>query len=97
MIEPHSAQLGASAWVWNDTFEPPRFRVIGAGPPPPFVWPLPLAAWPFAWPLVAMTASSDFGASASIFSDVAVTAAAFGVSSSVAVGRSIPAPPSAPA
>ena len=30
MIEPQSAQLGASAWVWKLTFVAPRFRVIGA-------------------------------------------------------------------
>ena len=39
MIEPQSEQPGASAWVWNDTFVAPRFRVIVEVPPPP----LPLA------------------------------------------------------
>jgi len=42
MIEPHSAQLGASAWVWKLTFVPPRFRVIGAAAAPfPFPAGLP--------------------------------------------------------
>ena len=41
MIEPQSAQLGASAWVWKLTFVAPRVRVIGAVPPP---FPLALAA-----------------------------------------------------
>jgi hypothetical protein len=47
MIEPQSAQLGASAWVWKLTFVAPRVSVIGAAPeaPPPFPLALPL---PFA-------------------------------------------------
>ena len=47
MIEPQSAQPGASAWVWKLTLVPPRFSVIGAVDPPllPFVaLPLPFAA-----------------------------------------------------
>ena len=49
MIEPHSAQLGASAWVWKLTRVPPRFRLIGDVPPPPLAAPLPLlVALPFA-------------------------------------------------
>src|SRR4051794_41906222 len=63
MIEPQSAQLGASAWVWKLTFVAPRVRVIGAVPPPfplaVLAAPLPLTACPFAWPLVATTASSS--------------------------------------
>src|SRR4051812_11516732 len=59
MIEPHSAQLGASAWAWKLTLVAPRLRVI---PPVPFAFeafPLPLAAWPFPFErmgFVAMTA-----------------------------------------
>src|SRR3954464_7675247 len=63
MIEPQPAQLGASAWVWKLTFVAPRVRVIGEVPPPfplaVLAAPLPLTAWPFAWPLVATTASSS--------------------------------------
>src|SRR3954465_12969995 len=59
MIEPHSAQLGASAWAWKLTLVAPRFRVI---PPVPLAFeafPLPLAAWPLPFErigFVAMTA-----------------------------------------
>ncbi len=42
MIEPQSAQLGASAWVWKLTFVAPRFSVIGAAAAPlPCPFPLP--------------------------------------------------------
>ena len=66
MIEPQSAQLGASAWVWNETLVWPRFRVT-TGPPPPFplpvvALPLPFDVWPLAWPFEAMTLSSSFAA-----------------------------------
>ena len=51
MIEPHSAQLGASSWILNATFVAPSDRVTV---------PMPL---PFddlaAWPLEATTASSS--------------------------------------
>src|SRR4051794_25724389 len=59
MIEPHSAQLGASAWAWKLTLVAPRLRVI---PPVPLGFealPLPLAAWPLPFErmgFVAMTA-----------------------------------------
>ena len=44
MIEPQSAQLGASAWVWKLTFVDPRLNVIGAAAAPfPCPFPLPLA------------------------------------------------------
>src|SRR5688500_16284542 len=57
MIEPHSAQLGASAWAANATLVPPRLRVIPEPPPEPLA--LPLWAWPFAAPLDAITVSSS--------------------------------------
>ena len=67
MIEPQSAQLGASAWVWKLTFVPPRFSVIGAAAAIPLLaFPLPFAACPFASdPLVAMTASGSGACAAS--------------------------------
>src|SRR6266404_5403825 len=55
MIEPHSAQLGASSWILNATFVAPSDSVIVE----PFVLPFPALAWPL--PL-AMTLSSDEGA-----------------------------------
>src|SRR6266478_7080204 len=55
MIEPHSAQLGASSWILNATFVAPSDSVIVE----PFVLPLAALLWPL--PL-AMTASSDAGA-----------------------------------
>src|SRR6266550_6592285 len=55
MIEPHSAQLGASSWILNATFVAPSESVIVE----PFVLPLAALLWPL--PL-AMTASSDVGA-----------------------------------
>src|SRR5262245_13561560 len=61
MIEPHSAQLGASAWAWKLTLVAPRLSVIAGAVPvalPLVVLPLPFAAWPLACPLVAMTVSS---------------------------------------
>ena len=43
MIEPQSAQLGASAWVWKLTLVWPRVRVIGlADALPPLACPFPL-------------------------------------------------------
>src|SRR5688572_25076993 len=77
MIEPQSAQLGASAWVWKLTFVAPRFSVMAEVPPP---FPLPVLPPPFAaWPLVAMTFSSPASAAAG----VAATAVAFGASESM--------------
>src|SRR6266850_8046898 len=55
MIEPHSAQLGASSWILKATFVAPSDSVIVE----PFVLPFPALAWPL--PL-AMTLSSDAGA-----------------------------------
>ncbi len=54
MIEPQSAQLGASSWILNATFVVPRLSVI-ADPPPPF--PFATLACPF--PFLATTASSS--------------------------------------
>src|SRR5215218_5944424 len=52
MIEPHSAQLGASSWILNATFALPSDSVT--------VDPFPFDAFPgAAWPLVATTASSS--------------------------------------
>src|SRR4029453_8625241 len=59
MIEPHSAQLGASSWILNATFVVPSDSVTVAGLPLPFDAG---AAWPLAWPFVAMTFRSDAGA-----------------------------------
>src|SRR6266849_10145946 len=50
MIEPHSAQLGASSWILNATFVAPRDRVTVPEP-----LPFPVLAWPFD----ATTASSS--------------------------------------
>src|SRR3954469_2281544 len=62
MIQPHSAQLGASAWAEKATFtpapsddppsEPAKSARVRLGVPFPFAWPLA--------PLVAMTVSSSF-------------------------------------
>ena len=61
MIEPHSAQEGASACVWKLTFVPPRFKLM----PPPFsAFPFPFEcpfAWPLACPFDAITLSSPPG------------------------------------
>src|SRR6476619_3251307 len=99
MIEPQSMQLGASAWVWNETLvAPPKFSVIGAVPPP---FPLAALACPFPFacpfapvkaPLVAMTANGSATGSEALTgaagaSSVAETAVALGAVSVVAVGR----------
>ena len=48
MIEPQSAQLGASAWVWKLTLVGPRFSVMtpGAVPAAAALAPLPLPLAP---------------------------------------------------
>ena len=77
MIEPQSAQLGASAWVWKLTFVAPRFNVM-ADVPPPFPLPdLPFVVWPL--PLVAMTFRSPEAPAAGD----AATAVALGTSESL--------------
>src|SRR5262245_28010404 len=87
MIEPQSAQLGASAWVWKLTFVAPRLRVTVPVPPPfPFpAFPLPLLVvpWPLACPLVARTVSSSLGAASAV-------SACGGAEGAVATGRSPP-------
>ena len=99
MIEPQSAQLGASAWVWKLTLVPPKFSEIAGAVPPPllaFAAPFPFAACPFpSDPFVAMTAngSEAFGVSTTS----AETAVAFGASVSAAVGGSTAGPPLATA
>ena len=50
MIEPQSAQLGASAWVWKLTFVAPRFSVIGAAAAP-FPFPIPVAGMSVCMPI----------------------------------------------
>src|SRR6267142_2276325 len=54
MIEPHSAQLGASSWILNATFVAPRESVTT-----PALLPFDFAVCPLAWPLVATTARSS--------------------------------------
>jgi hypothetical protein len=44
MIEPHSAQLGASSWILNATFVVPSDRVTVAGLPLPFA--VGCRSWP---------------------------------------------------
>src|SRR4249920_1260304 len=97
MIEPHSAQLGASAWVWKLTLVLPKLSVTGDDPPFPLLaFPFPFAACPFpSDPLVARTASGSEARGASATS--AETAVALGASASPAVGGSTAAPPLAPA
>jgi hypothetical protein len=52
MIEPHSAQLGASSWILKATFALPSDSVT--------VDPFPFVAFPVAaWPLAATTANSS--------------------------------------
>ncbi len=65
MIEPHSAQLGASAWAWKLTFVPPRLSVIGAALPPglPLPFPRPLAVWPFVASTLSASPEAVSGAS----------------------------------
>src|SRR6476660_1957851 len=80
MIEPHSAQLGASAWVWKLTLVLPKLSVTGDEPPFPLLaFPLPFAACPLpSDPFVAITASDSEALGASATS--AETAVAFGAS-----------------
>jgi hypothetical protein len=56
MIEPHSAQLGASSWILNATFVAPSDSVTVPRPLPFVAFATTL---PFAWPLEATTASSS--------------------------------------
>src|SRR5262245_43701373 len=80
MIEPHSAQLGASSWILNATFVLPSDRVTV---PEPFDFP---AFAPAAWPLVATTASSSrAGEEVPLEIGLAVAAGEFAVGSAVEV------------
>src|SRR6476646_2514555 len=70
MIEPHSAQLGASSWILKATFVVPSESVTVPDP-------LPALAGA-AWPLVATTASSSrAGEEAPPGLELAVAAGAF--------------------
>src|SRR6476469_8590806 len=70
MIEPHSAQLGASSWILNATFVVPRESVTVPDPFEAFAG--------VAWPLVATTASSSrAGEEAPPGLELAVAAGAF--------------------
>src|SRR3974390_1082195 len=80
MIEPHSAQLGASAWAENATLGPPSEAAIPARPLPARL-PLPFEAPDL---LVAMTARSSFATGIGL--DVATrVAAAMGAEVALAV------------
>src|SRR4029079_6987228 len=90
MIEPHSAQLGASSWILNATFVDPRESVTV---PDPF----PFDAFAgVAWPLVATTASSSrAGEEAPPGLELAVAAGAFplgadAVDAAASVERALP-------
>src|SRR3954453_8328667 len=81
MIEPHSAQLGASSWILNATFVAPSERVTVPDP-----LPFEPALAGAAWPLVATTASSSrAGEEAPPGLELAVAAGAFPLGSAVAV------------
>ena len=98
MIEPHSAQLGASAWVWKLTLVFPKLNVTGDDPPFPLLaFPLPFAACPLpSDPLVAMTASGS-EAGVALRQLQRRPLCALGASVSVAAGGSTGEPPLATA
>src|SRR5436305_4172297 len=80
MIEPHSAQLGASSWILNATFVDPRLSVTV---PEPLPFPAFAGA---AWPLVATTASSSrAGEEAPLETELAAAAEVFAVGPASAV------------
>src|SRR3954470_15970025 len=78
MIEPHSAQLGASSWILNATFVDPSDSVTV---------PLPFDAFAgAAWPLVATTASSSrAGEEAPLETELAAATEVFAVGPASAV------------
>src|SRR6476646_7267802 len=83
MIEPHSAQLGASSWILNATFVVPRESVTVPDP-------LPALAGA-AWPLVATTASSSrAGEEAPPGLELAVAAGAFPLGADASVEPALP-------
>src|SRR6188472_4760568 len=88
MIEPHSAQLGASAWAEKATFTPPPSEDPPSEPVKSASVRLPLpfpVAWPLAAPLVATTASSSLATDTGAAGVAAETAVAL-AGSSVDVG-----------
>src|SRR6476659_4892225 len=89
MIEPHSAQLGASSWILKATFALPRDSVTVD----PFPFAFPVAAWP----LAATTAnSSRAGEEAPL--ETGPAAATMVLASDAATEPALPAPtPGVPA
>src|SRR5262245_445492 len=84
MIEPHSAQLGASSWILKATFVVPSERVTVPEP-----LPLVPALSGAAWPLVATTASSSrAGEEAPLETEPAVAAESMGFDASTSVSTS---------
>src|SRR5215218_7810309 len=87
MIEPHSAQLGASAWAAKATFppppsdDPPSEPVKSASVRLALLFPL---VWPLASPLVATTVSSSLATDTGAAVTAAGTADALGASSAFA-------------
>src|SRR6476661_6878913 len=91
MIEPHSAQLGASAWAEKATFTPPPSDDPPSEPVKSASVRLPLpfpVAWPLAAPLVATTASSSLATDTGAAGVAAETAVAL-AAPSVAVGSGV--------
>src|SRR3954449_1465274 len=87
MIEPHSAQLGASSWILNATLVAPRESVTV---PEPF--PFEPAFAGAAWPLVATTASSSrAGEEAPLEAALAVAAETFEVDAAASEEPALPA------
>src|SRR6185437_11330182 len=85
MIEPHSAQLGASSWILNATFVLPSDRVTVPEP-----LPLPDAFAGAAWPLVATTASSSrAGEEAPLETELAAAVGVFPPFADCSVGDSV--------
>src|SRR5215212_6591520 len=77
MIEPHSAQLGASSWILKATLVVPSDSVIADPPPLPFAafgaCPLPFLATTASSSAAALPAAPDVDADGSV-------ASAFGAS-----------------
>src|SRR3954462_10676019 len=93
MIEPHSAQLGASSWILNATFVDPRDSVTVPEP-----LPFDAAFAGAAWPLVATTASSSrAGEEAPLETEPAVAAGAFAVGPALTLDADVVVDPALPA